>query len=448
MTPDSERQFIDRSARTRQLTTVLVLVDFSALLAATFMATYLRFHSSVAPAVFETGLGAADYHVVGLVAAFIWVLSLYRGGLYDLERLYWGAGQFNRVMNSIGTGAVGLVIASFVLKMEGLSRAWFLIAVVLAALYVTFGRIAVLMWLRRRRNNGVLLRRTLVVGNNGEALTIINQLRAAPGQGLWPVGLLFSTWRDGVLSREEWPVPVLGYARELVDVVREHDIDTVLVVSSAFPHTVTSRIIAELRGLDVSITISSGLFEIMTTRVLVREVAGVPLVVVRGVPLTPANLRIKRAFDITLASLGVLIGLPVWLLLMLVIRLDSPGPIFYRQRRVGQHRREFDMLKFRSMAVDAEARLKDLAAQNEATGPLFKMKSDPRVTRVGKWMRKFSIDEFPQLLNAHRRYVAGGTATAAAARGGALDRGGVAPHGGTAGDDRPVADLWPLGALL
>jgi len=99
-----------------------------------------------------------------------------------------------------------------------------------------------------------------------------------------------------------------------------------------------------------------------------------------------------------IAGLGVLIGLPVWLLLMLAIVVDSRGPVFYQQTRVGKDGVEFGMFKFRSMYRDADARLKELEAHNEATGPLFKMKNDPRVTRVGKWMRKFSIDEFPQLL--------------------------------------------------
>lgn len=399
MTPDSAPQFIGRAARRRSITTVLVLVDFAALLLATLLATVLRFNSLFTRVVFESGLGDVEYHLVGLVAVTIWMLSFYREGLYDLERLDWGSGQLSRVAGGVGLGAVGLVIASFALKMPGLSRAWFLLSVGLAILLVSLGRLLVIAWLRGRRRNRHLLRRTLVVGNNSEALTIIKQLMANSSNGLWPVGILAATWRESVLGGEDWPVPVLGSAREVRQVVEEHEIDTVVVVSSAFPHVVTSRIIAELRGVDVSINISSGLFEILTTRVLVREVAGVPLVVVRGVPLTPAALRTKRVFDIVLASLVILVGLPLWLVLMLAIWLDSPGPMFYRQRRVGQHGHEFDMLKFRSMAVDADERLKDLAAHNEATGPLFKMKNDPRVTLVGKWMRKFSVDEFPQLLN-------------------------------------------------
>ena len=107
----------------------------------------------------------------------------------------------------------------------------------------------------------------------------------------------------------------------------------------------------------------------------------------------------KRTFDLVVGGLIVLLGTPLWLLIAVGIKLQTPGPVFYRQERIGRDGKPFGMFKFRSMYVDAEARLAEIRAANEATGPLFKMKDDPRVTRIGKWMRKYSIDEFPQLIN-------------------------------------------------
>jgi exopolysaccharide biosynthesis polyprenyl glycosylphosphotransferase len=197
-------------------------------------------------------------------------------------------------------------------------------------------------------------------------------------------------------------IPVVGSAREIAAVVAEHRVETVVIASSAFDHDVLARMIAELRDEDVDVHISSGLFEVLTSRVVVSEVAGVPLITVKGISLSAGNLLVKRTFDLVVSGAIVLIGMPVWLLLALLVWGTSPGPVFYSQTRVGRSGRRFGMLKFRSMYRDADQRVTELAELNEASGPLFKMKDDPRVTPVGKWMRKFSLDEFPQLLNVLR----------------------------------------------
>jgi exopolysaccharide biosynthesis polyprenyl glycosylphosphotransferase len=133
--------------------------------------------------------------------------------------------------------------------------------------------------------------------------------------------------------------------------------------------------------------------------VWIREVAGMPLISLKGVSFTPWNMALKRSFDIAVASFVTLLGLPAWLTLAGLVKVTSPGPVFYRQERVGKGGETFKMYKFRTMVVDADKRMAELREQNEADGPIFKIKHDPRVTSVGRWMRKFSLDEFPQLLN-------------------------------------------------
>lgn len=403
MSPSAAPQFLNRASRKRAVLRALLTTDVTALLLATFGATWVRFGQLQAGAGFENISADVSYWEIALVVTVLWLLMLWREGLYDLERLTWGAGEYSRVLRALGIGVVGFILLTYVLKTPGLSRAWTLIAFGIAVVTVSFGRLAVRTWLRRERLAGRMHRRTLVVGDNAEAERIIERLQASPEQGLTAVGCLAAERGDELaLDYCSGLVPCLGYAREVSSVIREHDIDTVIVATSAFHHEVVSRIISDLRGIDVSIHVSSGLFEILTSRVLVRDIAGVPLMTVTAVTLSPRQLRTKRAFDLLIAGLGVLVGLPIWLLLMLAIVVDSRGPVFYRQMRVGKDGAEFGMYKFRSMYRDADARLKELEADNEASGPLFKMKNDPRVTRVGKWMRKFSIDEFPQLLNVLR----------------------------------------------
>lgn len=401
--PGMKRSFESRGRRKRIVATTLVVTDICALLAATFGATWIRFMTLTAQAGFENISANVSYWEIALLVTGLWFAMLWREGLYDLERLTWGGGEFSRVVRALGVGVVAFILLTYVVKTPGLSRAWTLIAFALAVVLVSLGRLSVRTWLRHMRRAGRMHRRTLIVGDNVEAERIITRLLKSPEQGLTPVGCLTSARTDELpLDYCSELVPCLGYAREVASVIREHEIDTVIVATSAFNHEVVSRIISELRGIDVSIHVSSGLFEIMTSRVLVRDIAGIPLITVDAVTLSPGQLRAKRAFDLVVAGLGVLVGLPFWLLLILAIVIDSRGPVFYRQTRVGKDGAEFGMFKFRSMYRDADQRLKELEAQNEASGPLFKMKNDPRVTRVGKWMRKFSIDEFPQLLNVLR----------------------------------------------
>ncbi|MDY0339637.1 MAG: sugar transferase [Coriobacteriia bacterium] len=403
MSDTESPQFLGRVSRKRAVLRALLVVDAVALLVATLGASWVRFGQLQAGVGFENMDVNVSYWEIALVVTGLWLLMLWREGLYDLERLTWGAGEYSRVLRALGIGVVGFILLTYVLKTPGLSRAWTLIAFGLSVVTVSFGRLLVRTWLRRERLAGRMHRRTLIVGDNAEAERIIERLLASPELGLTPVGDLASERGDELaLDYCSELVPCLGYARQVASVIREHEIDTVIVATSAFHHEIVSRIINDLRGIDVSIHVSSGLFEILASRVLVRDIAGVPLMTVASVTLSAGELRTKRVFDLAIAGLGVLIGLPIWLLLMLAIVLDSRGPVFYQQTRVGKDGAEFGMYKFRSMYRDADARLKELAAHNEASGPLFKMKNDPRVTRVGKWMRKFSVDEFPQLLNVLR----------------------------------------------
>lgn len=245
-----------------------------------------------------------------------------------------------------------------------------------------------------------MLKPTLVVGTNAEAAHVLRILRRNPSTGLVPIGCLASSQAEQLgldfCSRD---VPVLGSARDVRRVVIEHAVDTVVIAASAFDHDVLSRIVAELRDMPVDLSVSSGLFEVLSSRALVRELGGIPLVTVKGLRLSRSKLFAKRLFDLAVAGSVLLVGLPFWLLIAALVKPTSPGPVFFAQERVGREGRTFKMLKFRSMVVGADARVAELEGSNQATGPLFRMADDPRVAAVGRWLRKFSLDEFPQLIN-------------------------------------------------
>jgi exopolysaccharide biosynthesis polyprenyl glycosylphosphotransferase len=382
---------------------MLVLTDAIAVFVALMLATWIRFDSATAHVAFDsTDLDIAFWELA-VVTVPLWVAVFALSRLYDLDRVALGVADAGRIARSLSFGVVALILATYLAKLPGLSRAWTLLAWVLAIFTVIAARSLVAVVRSLAHRHGRWLQPTLVVGSNSEAADIIRILRSSPAAGLVPVGCLTSSLAERLeLDFCSEDVPVLGSAREIKDVMDAAGVTAVIIASSAFDHDVLARMIAELRGEDVDVHISSGLFEVLTSRVLVSEVAGVPLITVKGISLSKGNLFVKRIFDLVVGGVVVLAGLPLWLAIALAIRLTSRGPVFYSQERVGRSGRRFGMVKFRSMYIDAEERLAELAEVNEASGPLFKMRDDPRVTSVGRWLRKFSLDEFPQLINVLR----------------------------------------------
>ena len=297
-------------------------------------------------------------------------------------------------------GLLVVILLTFAFKLPGLSRAWLTLTWVGSALLVSVGRWLFQQWLAGQHRRGAMVHNTLIVGANAEAQRIVEVLRSSDIHGLVPVGYLSGDGPDSDDCLGD--LPLLGPATDIQALAQETGSDTVIIASSAFEHDTIARMIADLRCAPVRTHISSGLFEVLTSRVLVHEVAGVPLITVTSIGFTPVRRAVKRVFDVVVAGAIVLVGLPVWLLIALLVKLTSRGPVFYVQPRVGMDGRHFGMYKFRSMVQDADQMLDELADRNEAEGPLFKIKDDPRITSIGRFMRKHSIDEFPQLLNVLR----------------------------------------------
>jgi exopolysaccharide biosynthesis polyprenyl glycosylphosphotransferase len=382
---------------------MLLGADLVGIIAAGLLAAWLRFGTIFAVEAFENAAQEFSFIGLTLLVAPVWLLVLWLAGLYDLDRVTWGAADAGRITRALSLGVVALILGTYLLKAPGLSRGWVLLFWLLAVVFVLSGRAIISLVVIVAHRKGRLLQPTLVVGSNRESADIIRLLTAHIDAGLVPIGCLASSQAERLqLDYCSSDVPVLGHAREIPDIVVRTGVHTVVIASSAFDHDVLARMVAELRDLDVDVHISSGLFEVLTSRVLVNEVAGVPLITVKGISLSRGKLLVKRTFDLVVAGLVLVVGLPLWVAVAVAIKLTSPGPVFYGQPRVGRNGTRFAMLKFRSMYQDAEKRLAELRAVNEASGPLFKMKDDPRVTSVGRWMRKFSIDEFPQLINVMR----------------------------------------------
>jgi exopolysaccharide biosynthesis polyprenyl glycosylphosphotransferase len=403
--PNPDAVFMPRARRVAYVRALLLVSDILALIFATVAATLSRFGEiSHEQQVSELGR-TYSIQFVGLAAVVVLLclIAMAFEHLYDLDRVFWGTGEYTRVLRSISFGVAAFVMLTYLLHFPAISRVWLGLAWVFGIVCAILGRSLVRLLLASSRRRGKLLRPALIVGFNPEAADLMHRLFADTSSGLMPVAYLASSEVDRfALGDFEGAVPCVGTARDVARVLDETYIDTVIVTSTAFDPDVLARIIADMRGREIDIQVSSGLLDITTSRVLVREISGVPLITIRAVSFTPRQRLIKRSFDLLVGGLIALVGMPVWLLIAAMIKLESKGPVFYSQTRIGRSGQPFEMLKFRSMDADAHATRDQLEASNEASGPLFKIQDDPRVTRVGKWLRKFSFDEFPQIVNVLR----------------------------------------------
>lgn len=392
--------FLTRPRRQSRAVAALVAADAAALLFTAIAAMYwhIGFTESASTAAYAQVMPHGLLSVVYILMTAL-VMGSFR--LYDVDGLGWGSGEFTRVGRAAILGSTLSVIVMLLLNLPAPDRVWILIVALLGFVSLVTGRLFVrLIQSKTSRGRRLTERSTLVVGSNIEAAEVVRLLNARRESGLIPVGCLRSSLMDQLSFDYCAPlVPTLGNARELRDTVVNQGIDTVIIVASAFDYEVIKRMIKELRGVPVGIHISSALSEVLSSRVIMRDVGGVPLISLRGISFSPRKLRLKRAFDSLIAGAIILVGMPLWLTVAGLIKATSPGSVFYKQERIGRDGVPFMMYKFRSMVADADRRLEEVQDLNEADGPIFKIQHDPRVTKVGVWIRKFSIDEFPQLIN-------------------------------------------------
>ena len=194
-------------------------------------------------------------------------------------------------------------------------------------------------------------------------------------------------------------VPVIGALGDLRRIVAEEHIDRVIVAFSKARHNDFLRVVRACDDSGVRVNIVPRLFEVVSSRAVVDDVEGIPLLDVAHVELSRFNMAVKRVFDLVVGGVLCLFVLPLIAVLGLLIKLDSRGPVFFRQERMGRGGKPFMIFKLRSMRDGADQQRWDLADENDYDGPMFKMKEDPRVTRFGDWLRRWSLDELPQILN-------------------------------------------------
>ena len=331
-----------------------------------------------------------------LVAVFLW------RGLYRQRRSRQWLDEVASIVTGSTFGFSTLIVLFFILRPEiGIySRTmilypWLGVVVLLSAFRLVVR--TVIAWRRRRGRD---LRRVLVVGAGTRGKMVMQQIEQHPGLGYRPVGFLDDVyWAQ---RADFGRFRGLGAVEDLPQVAAAQQIDEVIVALPGESHETILGTLDYCAQSNIGFKLVPDLFELTLGDVEVDNLAGIPLIGVRDSLLTGLNLGVKRALDVVIASVALLLMLPLSLLLIIAIRLESAGPFLLPQHRIGRDRRPFRMFKFRSMFRDAEQQRAALEHLNEAEGPLFKIRDDPRVTKVGKIMRRFSLDELPQLWNVLR----------------------------------------------
>ena len=370
---------------------VLVAYDAVAGIVAALAAYGLRF-SDVS---FSWAYG---YAAASLAAPLLWVCAIALAGGYDARVLGLGSEEFQRIFRAfVGlTATVGFV--SYALKAD-VARGYVVLALPLVFALSFLGHYALRKQLHRGRSRGRNVYRVIAVGGEESVADLTAQLRQERYCGMQVVGACLSAGDGARLVG--LGVPLLGGLDDVADAVRTSGADTVAVAAGASVGPARLRRLAwQLEGTETDLVVAPGLMEVAGPRLHIRPMTGLPLLHVEEPEFAGARRVAKAVVDRSLALVGSVAFLPLLIGLWLAVRLTSPGPAIFKQVRTGQDGREFTLFKFRSMYVDAEARKAELETRNErAEGLLFKIRDDPRVTPVGRWLRKYSLDELPQLVN-------------------------------------------------
>jgi len=367
------------------------IVDGACALGAGLLAAQIRFGSP----------GGVPIGYLGITAALpvLWWTAVRLAGGYDARFIGLGSDEFRRVLNATVSLMAGVAILSYSANLD-LARGYMAIALASAGILDLAGRYGLRKRLHRLRGRGYCTRRVVAVGHATAVAELVTTLRRDSYHGLSVVATCLAGRTD---AEQVADVPVAGDLASVAAAVGQFGADTVAVLACPEMDGRQLRELAwELEKTGTDLCVAAALLDVACPRTTIRPVAGLPLLHVDHAELTGGKQVIKSMFDKVLAASALILLTPLFVLIALVIGCIDQGPVFFRQTRVGKDGRPFTLYKFRTMVVDAERWKPLLASRNEASEVLFKIRRDPRITRPGAWLRRYSLDELPQLVNVLR----------------------------------------------
>jgi exopolysaccharide biosynthesis polyprenyl glycosylphosphotransferase len=378
----------------------LALTDAGAIGASVAIAQLVRFGTD--PARFHSEVVVYSYTAVSAVLILAWSSALILFRTREPRVVGTGVEEFRRVGRA-STALFGTVaIISFLLKLE-VARGYLAFALPLGLASLLLTRWLWRRWLAKERPEGRFISTVLVVGSHSAAAAMAQEFERGQAAGYRVAGVCVPGWgtgRGNTLNVDGHAVPVLGDETDVTEALRATDANVVAVSNTEYVGTDGMRALAwQLEAVDADLVVAPGVIDVAGPRLQIHPVAGLPLLHVDRPQYRGAVKSRKLALDLIGAGIWLLLLWPFFLVVAILIKLDSRGLVFYRAERIGLNGKPFAMLKFRTMVVDAEERRIVLPGRNDGAGPLFKMRHDPRVTKVGRWLRRLRIDEAPQLIN-------------------------------------------------
>lgn len=340
-----------------------------------------------------------EYGFVAATIGGVWLLLLSAYRTRNVRVLGMGIAEYKGVVNA-SLFAFGILAIAFTTFQVEIVRGFFLLALPIGLAGLVLERWTWRRWLNHMRNSGRYLSRAVVVGDAAEVDYVVRQIDKKSGAAYRIVGMAIPQGASVNVSFAESPVPVISNLDGVAAAARAIGVDAVIVAGTPSGGSTFVRDLGwELEGIGAELIVASNLTNVAGPRIHFRPVEGLPLMHVELPQFEGGKHVLKRAFDVVLASVALIMLAPLFLVIAIAIRRDSEGPVLFRQERVGRNGQTFRMLKFRSMVQTAESDLLELRDKNEGSGLLFKMKDDPRVTAVGRVLRKYSLDELPQFWN-------------------------------------------------
>ena len=340
------------------------------------------------------------YIPFGLALVFLLFCSFQFSRVYSYRRDRIWLEEVYAIASATTIGVVVLIILNLAFGQLSFSRLIFLYTAVLVTLLLGISRAVIYALRGYLRNRGFGLERVVLVGVGDVGLMVMRTIAARPSLGYELVGFL-----DDNPAKNQTDIgrfQALGPLNNFRDILQNHGIDTAIICLPWKSHRTVAHMLYVCEQKGIKAQIVPNFFQLTKNQMQVERLDSIPLITTRSVSIAGWNLFIKRALDVTVATAILIVGLPFAALISLAIYCSSPGPIVYSQTRIGRNGQPFKIYKFRSMIADAEAQLEKMADLNEASGPLFKMRDDPRRTPLGRILRRFSMDELPNLINVLR----------------------------------------------
>lgn len=347
----------------------------------------------------ETGwfqiISRPEFLLPMLVIYFYWFIIFLFVGMY---RTWFAASRFDELTLLFKTSFFGVILLFFLIFIDDISyqqssaqRYLIFIYWGIFFLFVGAGRIFVRSLQRNLLLKGIGRRNTIIIGYNQRSKEVYEDIQRAKALGLDVIGFLLIN-ENADAQKEKDNDKILGTIDQIEEIVNKHNVKEVIIALDKHEHELMLDVIAKCDFNDLTIKIVPDLYEIISGQARTNQLYGVPLIEVNPELMPVWERKIKRLLDVIISLIVLILTLPITLLVSLAIKLDSEGPVFYKQIRVGKDGKEFKIYKFRSMFKDAE----------KHTGPVWSTKNDPRITRVGKIIRKFRLDEIPQFINVLR----------------------------------------------